>query len=206
MGPARRLGVLSSLGLAAVGFAYLVVVTLAIADVGLEDPIVDPTLAVMESLTLVAALLLVVMMAALYAAAPAARKVYALLALAFAVIMAALTSTVHFVLLTAGRQSGSVVLEWPSTAYAVELLAWNLFLGLSLLSAAAVFRGPSLLGTTRWVLMITGALCVLGTLGPALGDLALQRIGIVGYGVGLPLASLFLAAVFRRRVIDPEAA
>lgn len=111
----------------------------------------------------------------------------------------------HFVLLTAGRQVGPVVLDWPSTAYAVELLAWNLFLGLALLSAAAVLRGPGLISAARWTLAISGALCVLGTAGPILGDLALQRIGIVGYGIGLPLASLLLAAVFSRGV-DPERA
>lgn len=92
MDRARRLGFLSSLGLAAVGFAYLVVVALAVIEVGLDDPIVDPTLALMEGLTLAAALLVVVVMASLHAAAPAARKVYALLALSFALIMAGLTS------------------------------------------------------------------------------------------------------------------
>lgn len=206
MDAARQLGFLSALALAVVGLVYLAVVFLAVIEVGLADPIVDPMLAIMETLTILAALLLVAVMVSVHAAASAPRKVYALLALSFALIMAGLTTAVHFSALTAGRQAGPVVLVWPSTAYAVELLAWNLLLGLSLLSAAAVFRGPGITAVTRWTLVVTGTLCVVGTTGPILGDLALQRTGIVGYGVGLPVVSLLLALEFRRRGTDPEAA
>ncbi|NGP53523.1 hypothetical protein [Thioalkalivibrio sp. XN8] len=206
MDPARQLGFLSSAGLALVGTAYLVVVLLAVAEVGLEDPVVDPALAVMEILTLLAALLLVVVMASVHAIAAQARKVFGLLALSFAVIMAGLTSAVHFVALTAGRQPGPFVLEWPSIGYALELLAWDVFLGMSLLCAAAVFPGPGFHAAARWALGTTGVLCLVGTVGPVLGDMTLQRIGILGYGVGLPVSSLLLAVVFRRRRSDPGVA
>ena len=206
MVPARKLGLLAAAGLAVVSIAYLVVAGMAVADAGLEAPVVDPALAVMEVLTLLAALLLVFLMAAVHAVANPAQRIFGRLALAFAVIMAGLTSAVHFVALTAGRQPGPFVLEWPSTWYALELLAWDVFLGLSLLSAAAVFPGPGLNAGARWTLAVSGALCLAGVVGPVLGDMALQRIGILGYGVGLPVASLVLVAVFRRERIDAEAA
>ena len=37
---------------------------------------------------------------------------------------------VYFVALTAGRQPDFTALAWPSTLYAAELPAWDVFLGL----------------------------------------------------------------------------
>ena len=97
-------------------------------------------------------------------------------------------SAVHFAALTSGRQTDFSVLEWPSTLYAVELLAWDIFLGLSLLCAAFVFVGSGIRAFTRWSLIVAGTLSLLGAIGPIVGDMALQRIGILGYGVGIPVA------------------
>jgi hypothetical protein len=194
----RKLGLVSSSALMIAGIAYLVVVGFGIAQAGLTEPIRDPVLAVMEAMTLVAGLLIVVVLAAVYGLADHDRKPLALIALSFGLIMAALTSAVHFVALTAGRQTGFTVLEWPSTLYALELLAWDVFLGLALLFAAAVFVGPGVRKVARWSLAVAGALCLLGTIGPVIGDMAVQRIGVLGYGVGLPVASLAVAVVFYR--------
>jgi len=57
------------------------------------------------------------------------RKIFGVMALVFAGIMAGFTSAVHFVALTSGRQTDFAVLEWPSTLYAVELLAMGYLLG-----------------------------------------------------------------------------
>lgn len=198
MDSGSRIGHLSSISLALVGIAYVVVVGLGIAAVGLEEPIVDPILAIMEALTLVSAPLIVMLMASIYVHATGERKVFGIIALSFGVIMAGLTSAVHFVALTAGRQTGFAALEWPSTLYAVELLAWDVFLGLSLLFAACVFQGSGIRAAARWSLSITGALSLIGAIGPLLGNMALQRIGILGYGVALPIASVVLALLFRR--------
>lgn len=194
----HRIGFLASAGLALVGIAYAAVVGLGISQAGLRDPIVDPVLAVMEIITMIAALLIVVLMSSIYVYATEDRKTFAVIALSFGVLMAGLTSSVHFVALTAGRQIGFTALEWPSALYAVELLAWDIFLGLSLMFAAPVFGGSGLHSVARRVLATTGALCILGAIGPITGDMALQRIGILGYGVGLPVACLILALVFRR--------
>lgn len=190
-------GYRAAAALGTVGVLYAGVVAAGVAAVGLEDPIVDPILAVMEILTLLSAPLVVILLAAIHGYASPRRKVLSLTALGFGIIMAGLTSSVHFVGLTAGRQTGAGTLEWPSVPYAVELLAWDLFLGLALLFAAAVFSGGGRHRTARWSLAVTGGLCLLGTVGPLLGDMGLQRIGILGYGIGLPISSFILATVFR---------
>lgn len=119
-------------------------------------------LAVMEAITLVSAPLVVILMAAVYGLATPEYKVFGLLALAFGAIMAGLTSGVHFVAFTAGRQTDFTTLEWPSTLYAVELLAWDVFLGLALVFAAPVFAGSGRCARARWALVATGVLCLLG--------------------------------------------
>ncbi|MBU1424023.1 MAG: hypothetical protein KKH12_06660 [Gammaproteobacteria bacterium] len=198
MSAANRIGYLSSIGLFIVGVAYAVVVAFGISQAGLDQPIVDPTLGVMEALTLLSAPLIVAVMASINDTASRDRKVFAVMALVFAGIMAGLTSAVHFVTLTAGRQTDFAVLEWPSTLYAVELLAWDIFLGLSLLCAALVFVGSGIRAVTRWSLTVAGVLSLLGAVGPIVGDMTLQRIGILGYGVGLPIAALVLSRCFHQ--------
>lgn len=196
---ARSIGYWSSTVLALVGIVYVVVVLVGFGEVGFEDPIEDPILAVMEALTLLAAPLIVVLMASICVTASQRRKIFGVIALSFGGIMAGLTSGVHFVALTAARQADFAGLAWPSTLYAVELLAWDVFLGLSLLSAAFVFTGTGIRAAARWSLVVAGGLSLLGTIGPLIGDMALQRIGILGYGVALPIASLIVARAFGRR-------
>ena len=99
------------------------------------------------------AVLLVVMMAAVYAFAPPERKTFSLAALAFTICFAVTTCGVHFASLTLGRQTDPRVLpllshqlstgEWPTLAMSLDLLAWDLFLGLALIFAARVFRSEA---------------------------------------------------------------
>jgi hypothetical protein len=195
---ASRLGSWSALALFLIGLAYIAVLAVGFARHGLAEPIVDPVLAIMEVLTLISAPLLIVMMAAVHGYAPAERRTYSLLALAFMTLAAGMTSAVHFVELTAVRQLGSGGIVWPSASYAVELLAWNLFLGLSLLFAAPTFPGSGLEARIRRGLVIGGALCVAGVVGPAVGDMRLQLVGVLGYAGVLPVVSFMLARLFHR--------
>lgn len=203
---ARRVGLWSAAGLGAVGVLYAIVVAAGVSAVGLDDPIVDPILAVMEVLTLLSAPLIVILFAAIHCYAPKNRKVFSLTALAFGILMAGLTSGVHFVELTAGRQTGPAILSWPSPEYALELLAWDVFLGFALVFATPVFPGRGRQAAARWALGVTGGLCLVGIVGPLTGRMALQRIGILGYGVGLPITSFILVAVFREPLITSRAA
>jgi len=195
-----RLGTWAAGSVALIGVAYVMVLGIGIARFGLERPITDPVLAVMEALTIVSAPALLVALAAVQEAAAPPQKHWGTVAVAFGILFAGLTSAVHFIELTAGRQMGTGSLVWPSPAYAAELLAWDWFLGLALLFAAPVFVGdvPEIRRVRR-AFRVAGALCLAGTVGPVLGDMRLQRLGIVGYAVVLPLAFFWLARLFRER-------
>lgn len=201
----NRLGYWSALAMVLIGIAYALALAAGFAMHGFEEPIADSVLAVMELLTLLSAVPLVVLMAALLGRATPDRKTHAVVALAFMTIFAGLTAAVHFTALTAGRQAGSSGIVWPSSTYAVELLAWDLFLGLSLVFAAPVL-GAGTERLARQGLYASGALCLVGLIGPATGNMRLQLIGVAGYALVLPLTCVALAGVFRRGNGPVEAA
>ena len=53
-------------------------------------------------------------------------------------------------------------------------------------------------------LLLCGALSLLGTIGPALGDMRLQRIGILGYAGLLPVVAFLLARRFAASAARPR--
>lgn len=185
------------------GSAYAAIVAVGIWSYGLNRPIGEPLLAVMEILTLLMAPLIIVMMAAVHACASAEKKTNTLVALTFAVLLAGITTSVHFVELTALRQLGPAGLVWPSPLYAVELLAWDVFLGLSLIFAASAFRGDRLRDIVRRLMHVSGTMCICGVVGPATGHMRFQFIAVVGYGLVFPTVCLFLARWFQRELLAP---
>lgn len=207
----RRLGFWSALSVALLGVAYFVTGLVWLVSGGWRSPEpfqpAEPFLAVLEFLLLLSAPVLVVLSAAVHAYAPPDRKTSALAALAFMTAFAALTGGVHFVQLAVARHLPAAAASelsvlrlypWPSMALALDLLAWDLFLGLALLLTAPVFTGGKLPAAVRVSTMLSGALCVVGFLGPLLGDMRLQFLAISGYAVGLPVACALLAILFSR--------
>jgi hypothetical protein len=125
------------------------------------------------------------------------------------ILLAAVTCSIHFVQLVAIRRMEPAAMralapivslpwKWPSIMFALDLLAWDLFFGLSMLLAAPIFEGSKLQMALRRVMFLSGSLCLAGLPGPALGDLRFQSIAIVGYaGLG-PVVFLLLSLVLSR--------
>jgi hypothetical protein len=139
-----------------------------------------PYWAIAEVVVIVVAVILVMLMAAIHDAAPPRSKIFSGMAFGWTLVTAALTITVHFVELTVARRVDAQAIpgfprlfdfQWPSLLMAVELLAWHLFFGLALLFAAFAFTGRGTAATVRIGLTISGVLCLMGLLGPALGDI-----------------------------------
>ena len=118
-----------------------------------------------------------------------------------------MTCGVHFCILTLSRQPEFTGLswlplvlsfKWPSVAYALDILGWDVFFALSMLFAAPVFRGTRLAAWIRMLMIASGVLALAGLSGVVAGDMQLRNIGIVGYvGVFLVVAAL-LAVLFYR--------
>ncbi|MEA2713474.1 MAG: hypothetical protein QOK27_1435, partial [Gemmatimonadales bacterium] len=131
------------------------------------------------------------------------QQVFALAGLCFGVMAAGVTMAVHFLELTAIRQlvradEGrlSYLLVWPSSLLAADYLAWDLFVGLSLVCVSRVFVGDISLSRARRITALCGVLCLAGLVGPFSGSIAWQTIAVLGYAVVLPLAAGLIARVF----------
>jgi hypothetical protein len=196
---------------ALVGLLYLGVIGAWLALVRTPaEPIGDPHLLVMEVLTLLSALGIAGWVSAGLLLATPGQRAASLAAFAAGICASALTITVHLVQLTAVRQmwkSGVLAdyrLVWPSPLFAVEYVAWDLFVGLAMVFLGLAHRAG---GETRGrvLLLAGGTLCLVGLAGPLSGNMSLQNVALVGYGVLLPLAAYRSIATFRGDPTGPPA-
>jgi hypothetical protein len=209
---ARRFGIIAAIFVCVLNVAYAVVLMLGLRSLrSPDDPIADPYFAAMEVLILLIAPAFVAMMAAVHAYAPRDLKVFSLAALVFTGVLAGITSGVHIVVLTVGRQVSAAELpalpvlfgfRWPSVIYALDILAWDLFYPLAVLLAAPLFRGDGLARVVRVALVASGALGLAGLLAVAVGDMGIRIIGIIGYAGLLPAIALLIVLVFARTPPD----
>jgi hypothetical protein len=213
---ARRLGMVSAFGtvlLSAVYSSLLVAGLLTLHSP--QQPIGDPLFSILEILIILIMPLMVGLMVAVHAWAPAEAKVLSLMAIVFMSLMGGVTFSVHFLILTLGRQAAFygvarmplfLSFKWPSVSYALDILAWDVFFALSVLFAAPVFNGCRLAKSIRVLLVASGALALAGLSGVIVGDMQLRNIGIIGYAGVFPVAALLVAILFRRAAPSVEAA
>jgi hypothetical protein len=205
-------------------FSLLVIyaVTTALGFLSLkspQEPIGDPYFTMMELLIILIAPLMVVSMVALHAYASPESKAYSLTALAFMILLAGITSSVHFVILTVRHQLEATGLTWvplflsftwPSVAYTLDILAWDFFFALSMLFAAPVFKQGRLETAVRYLMLASGVLSLVGLSGVPLANMnvgywaTVRNIGVIGYAVVAIAVFLLLALVFGRTKPVPE--
>ena len=205
---ARGLGIFSAAVTVILLVTYTVTLTVGLASLASPDqPIGDPMFTILEVLIISIMPAMVALMVAVHAWAPMHAKTLSLTSLVFMGMLAGLTCSVHFVILTLSRQpefAGQSWLpmvlsfNWPSVVYALDILGWDVFFPLSMLFAAPVFWGTRLAAWIRVLMTASGVLALAGLSGVVVGDMQLRNIGIVGYvGVFLIVAAL-LAVLFYR--------
>ena len=188
------------------GVIYAVVTVLGLLSLPSPDEqIADPYFTLMEVLILLIAPLMALVVLAVHFYAAADKKWYSLAAAVFMFIMAAITSCVHFTILTISRQPAAEQLaghsfffsfQWPSVVYALDILAWDWFYALSVFFAAAVFKTGRLEKTIRTLLLVSGILSLVGLLGIPFQNMQIRNIGIIGYAVLGPVAFLVIGKWF----------
>lgn len=212
----RRLGRIAAWAVFFLLVAYAVTLVLGLLSLqSPADPIGDPYFSLLELLIIVMAPLMVMVMVAVHAYASPGARAYSLPALAFMVIMAGITSSIHFVVLTVSREIAAagfpwapffVSFEWPSVVYTLDALAWDFYFALSMLFAAPVFWRNRLERTLRILMIIGGIQSLAGLIGVALSDMGIRNIGILGYvGVSLIVFPLLAIVFGRARQVADEA-
>ena len=205
---ARRLGISASAGIVLLGLAYAVTLIVGLLSLqSPQQPIGGWCFSILELLILLVGPLAVVLMVAVHAWAPPEAKAYSLTALVFMGLLCGLTCSIHFVILTVGRQIAPADLarsalflsfKWPSAAYALDIVAWDVFFGLAMLFAAPVFSGGRLATSIRILMITSGVLALAGLSGVVVGDMQLRMIGVIGYAAIFPVVALLLAILFLR--------
>jgi hypothetical protein len=212
---ARRLGIFSAVGVVVLGVTYAI--TLAVGFLSLkspQQPIGDPLFSILEVLIIVMMPVMVALMVAVHAWAPSHTKMLSLTAVVFMGLLAGVTCSVHFVILTMSRQAAFagqswlplfLSFKWPSVAYALDILGWDFFFALSMLFAAPVFGGSRLAASIRVLMIASGVLALAGLSGVVAGDMQLRNIGIVGYlGVFLVVAGLLAVLFYRAKPVEAQ--
>src|SRR5215207_9833543 len=198
---ARRFGIFSAAATVILLVAYAVTLLVGLASLeSPQQPISEPMITILEVLIITMMPAMVALMVAVHAWAPIHAKTLSLTSVIFMGLLAGLTCVVHFTILTlsrqpefAGRSWSSLVFsfEWPSVAYALDILGWDVFFPLSMLFAALVFQGSRLATWIRVLMIASGVLSLAGLSGVVAGDMQLRNIGIVGYvGVFLVVVAL----------------
>lgn len=205
---ARRLGMLSAGATVVLVIAYALTLIAGFASLKApQQPIGDPMFSTLEVLIILMMPVMVALMVAVHAWAPRNAQALSLTALVFMGMLAGLTCTLHFTILVLSRQSAfagqawwpmAMSFKWPSVAYALDILAWDIFFALSMLFAAPVFGGSRLARWIRGLMTASGVLALAGLSGVVVGNIQLRNIGIIGYvGLFLVVAAL-LGVLFRR--------
>lgn len=171
-----------------------------------EEPMADPWFAMMEWLIILIGPPVLVLLAGL-GCLGAGGRTWSLVAVAFAAITFALSAALHAVLLVIGRDHplvadrGLLSFTWPSAAYAIDILAWDGFFALALLSSAMALRTVAGMASARKMFLLAGICALAGLAGPVSGIMSLRLVGIFGYAVLFPVASgLVLRALSGSRI------
>lgn len=115
-----------------------------------HEPIHDPMFTILEVLIILVMCFGIVLMVIVHAWASDQTRVFSFVALVFMSLLAVITCSVHFSILTLSRQpifderewmALFFSFKWPSVVYSLDILAWDLFFPLAALSAAPVFCG-----------------------------------------------------------------
>ena len=113
----RTVGRVAAWAVFCLGIVYAVTTILGFRSLkSPDDAICDPFFSVMELLIILIAPLMVISMVAVHAYAPPDAKVFSLTALIFTILMAGITSSVHFVILTVSRQLEANSVSWLLSA------------------------------------------------------------------------------------------
>jgi hypothetical protein len=198
--PTHRLGKWSAIILITIGALYLLTGIIGASTTGAFWPPKQtaPYLAIMESLIVVSAPFMIILMSAIYLHASEEKKIFGLAAASFMIVAAGLTTLIQLLRLTVLRKENFEI----NSAFVrdlflySDLIAWDLFFGLSMFSGAYVFRHKNSAKLIFLAMVVSGGLCLVGFVGIATGYLQLQAAAILGYTVVFMIVCILLAKHF----------
>ena len=204
----RKVGRVTSFMVFGLGIFYAIVTTIGLLSLkSLHDTIGNPYFTIMEILSILIALLMTISIVAVHYYAAPVDKFFSLTSLIFMLVATAITSSVHFLVLSISQSAEAHRLtnysfifsfKWPSIVYALDILAWDLFFGLSMLFVAPVFKNDRFERNLKILLITSGMLSLFGLIGVPLQNMQIRNIGIIGYAIVAPVAFLLIGKILGR--------
>jgi hypothetical protein len=203
-----RIGATSGAAVAATSLAYAVVLLLGLSSLhSPADQIPDPWFTLMEVLILLIAPLMVAFSVAICFWVPAERRILGSLSVAFFSMCASITMAVHLVILVMSRSHLSIdpgtatsliSFHWPSVAYVLDILAWDIAFPIGAVAAFAAIPKSPASRTIRTLIFCSSALALAGLVGVPLNNMQVRNVGIIGYTVLFPIAAGMMSVKFLR--------
>lgn len=203
----RKVGQTACFMVFGLGMFYALITTIGLLSLkSSNDVIGNPYFTIMEILSILIALLMIISIAAVHYYASPVDKFFSLTSLIFMLVATGITSSVHFLILSISQSpeasqlsnfSFAFSFKWPSIVYALDILAWDLFFGLSMLFVAPVFKKDKFENSLKILLIICGILSLIGLIGVPLQSMQIRNIGIIGYAIVAPIAFLLIGKVLR---------
>jgi hypothetical protein len=200
-----RFGFLLAVSYVAGAVVYLGLVIAAAFDGGF--PPVEPYQTLISVITYLFVPVQVLIWVSIHQLTRPEKHVFSLGSLALTIIFATLTSINRYNALTVLPQAKALGLTaglewfepygWPSIMAAMEVQAWGFYLGLALLCLAPVFDMGRLDKAIFWVLILSGVLCLLSSVGQVFNNAALNMLGIAAWGPGMIALTVLLAIWFK---------
>ena len=204
----RKVGRVTCFMVFGLGIFYAIVTTIGLLSLkSLHDTIGNPYFTIMEILSILIALLMTISIVAVHYYAAPVDKFFSLTSLIFMLVATAITSSVHFLVLSISQSAEAHRLtnysfifsfKWPSIVYALDILAWDLFFGLSMLFVAPVFKNDRFERNLKILLITSGMLSLFGLIGVPLQNMQIRNIGIIGYAIVAPVAFLLIGKILGR--------
>ena len=192
--------VISAFALFGLGVVYAVVLALGLFSLKQPtDPIGNPYVSIMEVIIISMTPFMVLLTASIYLKNEAENKLTNFMSVVFMMIASTITSGVHIVVLSINNHEGATELpwfrqffawEWPSVVYALDILAWDFFFALAILSLIPNYYKKNY--AISIFLFLSGVLSLLGLIGPVISDMQFRLIGVFGYAGLFPVAAILI--------------
>jgi hypothetical protein len=163
-----------------------------------------------QTMAFISAPIFIIMLCCVHEYASTTKKILTRISICFGIIFATFSSMNYFVQFTAVRLSilnGQLegleqFVQWNPTSafYSLNLLGWTLFLGLSSFFIAPIFLNEKKGNLIKWLLILNGITCVLGTVAVVFEMMIYLAIYPLLMTVLITTASVLVGMVFRRRI------
>jgi len=182
------------------GIIYVLLITIGIMTQSKETGYIrDDIRILMEIFTMISAVLLLLFAISIDQVVEQDKRLFSIFSVLMMLGLVILTFFCHFINITIGKnliKNNEILgylfsLTWPSLIFAVDILAWDIFFGLSFIALGISIMDIFAKKIIAITMIIAGILSLVGLISLPLNNMNLRYIGVFGYTVMPLITSIF---------------